>query len=551
MGSTCHILAMIIPLLSLTLLADIVISQGAPLVCLDVGTCYQGSWGNTDLGTQYASFQGVQYAQHPTGELRFRPPQPYDTGEILFDVSGVSEVMCPQIVDDKLVGQEDCLLLNIYVPHTDDQGPLPVMVWVHGGALLFGSNRYADQGPQHFLDRGVIIVTVNYRLGPLGFLSLGNNLVPGNAGLRDQSLALSWVNNNIRYFGGDKDTVTLFGESSGSLSVAHQILSPKSQGLFQRVILQSGTGLDPGWGAITPTHAIQYAQLFTQSLGCQGEEDVLTCLQTQDVADVLALSQLGGLYGVWLPVPDDNFTSDSFLPGDPEELMETGEFNTDIEVIIGTNKDEGILQFLDMLANPALWEDYRTNFDVRGVQALFNIANTSDITNEDVKNAHKLVEFYVGSMENIDDDHMQGMFDLFTDAVFLYGTYKTINYFLEHSITVYQYLLTYRGQFSLTQSLVGVDPVGVCHADDLLYLWDPVDITDDALAGEDAKVRTTMTTTWANFATYGDPTPPGSSSSWSMNTSPDQFWNISGSTPVMGSSTYIQERMNLWTELIG
>jgi len=536
------------------LLPSLTSAQAGPLACLQVGTCYQGSWGTTALGTGYAAFQGVQYAHHPVGELRFRPPVLFSAGEILYDVSGVSEVMCPQVMDGEgLLGQEDCLLLNIYVPEaalTGEKDLLPVMVWLHGGALLYGSNRYADQGPQYLLDQGVVVVTVNYRLGPLGFLSLGSDLVPGNAGLRDQSMALFWVKQNIINFGGNLDSVTLFGESSGSLSVAFQVLSPQSQGLFQRVIMQSGDALDQGWGPITPDHALEYAALFTKSLGCQEEEDVLSCLQEQDVTDILALTKLGDLYSAWLPVPDSDFTSDPFLPADPEELMRTGQFNTDIKVVIGTNKDEGILQFLELLADPTLWEDYRNNFDVNGVQALFNIANISDITEQDVDKAHTLVEYYVGSMENINEENKHGMFDLFTDAVFLYGTYMTINYFLDHGVTVFQYILSYRGQFSLTQEF-GVDPLGVCHADDLLYIWDPVDIGPGNLTGEDALVRNTVTTAWGSFATYGDPTPPGSLSSWTPLTSADQYWNISGPVPAMDSSYYIQERMKLWTQVIG
>ena len=537
-------------------LPSLVNGQPGPLACLEVGTCYQGSWATTDQGTGYAGFQGVQYAHHPVGELRFRPPVLFSVGEILYDVSGVSEVMCPQVIDGAgLVGQEECLLLNIYVPEaalTGEKDPLPVMVWLHGGALLFGSNRFADQGPQHLLDQGVVVVTVNYRLGPLGFLSLGSDLVPGNAGLRDQSLALSWVRQNIINFGGNPDSVTLFGESSGSIGVALQVLSPQTQGLFQRVIMQSGDALDQGWGPITPAHALEYGALFTRSLGCQEEEDVLPCLQAKDVTDILALTTLGDLYSAWLPVPDSDFSSDPFLPGDPEELMRTGQFNTDIEVVVGTNKDEGIYPFFDLLADPTLWEDYRNNFDVYGVQYMFNIANKSDITEEDVEKAHALVEFYVGSMENINEEHKHGMFDLFTDAVFLYGTYKTINYFLEHGVTVFQYILTYRGQFSFSQDF-GVDPLGVCHADDLIYIWNPVDIgdADGNLTGEDALVRTTITTAWGSFARYGDPTPPGSQSSWAPLTSADQFWNISGPVPAMDSSNYIQERMKLWTQVIG
>ena len=159
----------------LFLLPCLVLGQTFPTICLELGACYQGSWNTTNNSTRYASFQGVRYALPPTGELRFKPPQSFIAGEAMFDVSGESNVVCPQpnFLDGVSAGQEDCLLLNIYVPDSafsNAQTPLPVMVWIHGGSLLFGSNRFDAQGPQHFLDKGVIVVTVDYRLGPLGFL---------------------------------------------------------------------------------------------------------------------------------------------------------------------------------------------------------------------------------------------------------------------------------------------------------------------------------------------------------------------------------------------
>jgi len=254
-----------------------------------------------------------------------------------------------------------------------------------------------------------------------------------------------------------------------------------------------------------------------------------------------------------MAVPDNNFTSHSFLPGDAEKLMESGQFNTEVEVVIGTNTDEGILYMLDQLRDPSLWDDYRKNFDNFGPQLLFNIANASDITTEDVEKTHQIVEYYVGSLDNINEDHLQGMFDMFTDAGFLYGTHKTINYLLEQDMVVYQYMLTYEGQYSFSQ-LFGVDPTGVCHADDLIYLWewDPV-YGLGPLIGDDVSVSDMMTSAWANFATYGDPTPPGSKLSWSPSVpnSIDQYWNISGPVPVMATSQEIQERMKLWDQVVG
>ena len=398
------------------------------------------------------------------------------------------------------------------------------------------------------------MVTVNYRLGPLGFLAMGTEAVPGNAGLRDQSMALTWVRENIANFGGDPDSVTLFGESAGSLSVAFHLLSPLSKGLFHRAILQSGTAIAPSWGKLSPEYALMYSDMFSKALSCDQDEETLLCLQDQDILDILALTDMtdGSINDAWQPVPDIGFISDPFLPGDPEKLMESGQFNTEVEVILGTNLDEGIFMLLNVLFDPSLWEGFRNNFDIYGPKSLFNIGIAADITDEDVNKAHRIAEYYIGSIDNINEEHKQGMFDMYTDSLFLYGTHKTINYLTKHGVTVYQYILAYEGHYSFTQ-FYGIDSNGVCHADDLFYLWEPLFGLDDLSFSKDEElVRDVMTSSWTNFAIYGDPTPPGSGLSWTP-LSPDllcNYWNISGPNPIMATSQEIMDRMSMWDHVM-
>ena len=140
----------------------------------------------------------------------------------------------------------------------------------------------AEYGPKFYMEsEQVIVVTINYRLGTLGFLSMGNEDVPGNAGFRDQILALKWVNDNIGYFGGDPQAVTIAGESAGAVSVALHMVSPLAQGLFKRAILQSGAGICPFWKPITPEEALNQADMISKELNCEGPEDVLKCLQSK------------------------------------------------------------------------------------------------------------------------------------------------------------------------------------------------------------------------------------------------------------------------------
>ena len=145
------------------------------------------------------------------------------------------------------VGQEDCLFLNVYTP-VASEGLLPVMVYLHGGGFVAGEGSSTMYGPHFFMDEGVLLVTVQYRLGIFGFLSTGQEEAPGNLGLWDQREALVWVKDNIAAFGGDPDRVTLFGESAGSMAVNFHLVSPQSRGLFHGAILQSGTDLGPGAG---------------------------------------------------------------------------------------------------------------------------------------------------------------------------------------------------------------------------------------------------------------------------------------------------------------
>ena len=256
--------------------------------------------------------------------------------EGVYDVSMESNVICPQLANGVPIGQEDCLFLNIYVPekvlnHVEKSFNVlvPVMFWIHGGSLLTGSNSFPFYGPKSLMSKEeVIFVTINYRLGPLGFLTMGTDLVPGNAGLRDQNMALNWIHENIVNFRGDPGSVTIFGGSAGSFSVAMHILSPMSKGLFHKAILQSGTALAPSWGPINIERALNTAMLLAEQLGC--ESFSLTCLQHQSMNDIINQTFILGMgrhniAPFWTAVPDLNIVTDEnnppFLPKNVEVML--------------------------------------------------------------------------------------------------------------------------------------------------------------------------------------------------------------------------------------
>ena len=541
-----------------------VLGQNLPQVCVDQRACYNGSWlSGGKSNTTFAAFQGIKYAQAPIGKLRFRPPVPFVPYGV-FDVSKESRIACIQIPGGK-EGQEDCLLLNVYVPQDiieDPETKGAVMVFIHGGGFGTGSGFYSEYGPQHFMDRGIVMVMINYRLGPFGFLTLGNEEVPGNAGFRDQLLALQWVQDNIANFGGDPGSVTIFGESAGGFSVASHILSPLSENLFQKAIIQSGAPFNPSWSAIVPENGLKWHQDFIEKLGCG--QDTLECLENVEadkISDIgLNMSYTIGA-SVWSLIPDMDFTQTPFMPGNPETLLSDGQFNTDVQVIIGFNKDEGVLWFAGEVAGLTSWDDYKNTFDTIGTKVLFEIPG-NDIPQDYVDKAHEILEGYIGSFDNINAEHAQDLIYMGTDARFTYGASKTIDYLVQQGVDVFPYMLSYEGEFTILKVMNGLDVnnTGVAHGDDLFYLWDPFFEWEfgftGQLSGEDLLVRDTMMAAWTNFAKFGDPTPPDSGlPAWTPQSmdSDHYYWDICGPTPKLTSEAdlyNLKGRMAIWDKVL-
>ena len=194
-------------------------------------------------------YRGVPFAAPPVGELRFRVARPHPGWDDVLDCESFRPIS-PQVPNealDSMLGlapqeqSEDCLFLNIWTPGTDADAR-PVMVWIHGGAFTIGSGSDGLYNGAMLASRGdVVVVTINYRLGALGFLHLPA-LDESNFGMRDQVAALRWVRDNIASFGGDPGNIMIFGESAGGMSVASLMGSPEAQGLFHKAIPQSGAG---------------------------------------------------------------------------------------------------------------------------------------------------------------------------------------------------------------------------------------------------------------------------------------------------------------------
>jgi len=305
---------------------------GSPDTVLTAGGAVRGT-----VSAAGRRFLGIPYAAPPTGALRFAAPQPAAPWSGVRDATRTPP-SCAQLGTTT----EDCLIVNVSTPpvtgtagtaRTAHARRLPVMVWLHGGAYTLGSA--AGYDPTPLVTRGgVVVVGVNYRLGPFGFLTL-----PGatpNAALLDQQAALRWVRRNIAAFGGDPRNVTIFGESAGGHSVCMQLLSPGARGLFRRGISQSGACTGAGLGPVPRAQADASSLRLAAAVGCTDAATALACLRAKPAADVVAAG--GGFLDLqWVPVLDG-----VVVPRGMREALASGRYNR-VPLIVGSNHDEGRL----------------------------------------------------------------------------------------------------------------------------------------------------------------------------------------------------------------
>ena len=295
-------------------------------------------------------FKGVPYAAPPVGALRWRPAQPHPgwSGTREATAFGPSAPQLYREGGDAVLGthgappfDEDCLTLNVWTPRADD-AKRPVMVWIHGGGFISGSGSLPIYSGETFArDGDLVVVTINYRLGPLGYLYFGEDGAGGNFWLTDQLAALRWVRDNIAAFGGDPDDITLAGQSGGALSVAALAgARPQGRPLFRRAILQS-----PPLGLQIPTRAesLQRSAAFLDILGAKDVAQLRTLPWQQLMGATLEMFKRTGRWGYWstpyLPVLDG-----VTLDRHPSDLLLSGP-GADIDILIGYTREEANFAF--------------------------------------------------------------------------------------------------------------------------------------------------------------------------------------------------------------
>ena len=296
-------------------------------------------------------FKGIPYATPPIGALRWMPPQPLAPWPRMKSADQFRPI-CPQDVGPSAIPgrkpsvepqSEDCLFLNVWTPATDN-AKRPVMVWIHGGAFVHGSGSSPMTPAQNLVKRGgIVLVTINYRLGCLGFINLNHftgGKIPssGNEGLLDQVAALRWVKDNIALFGGDPDNVTVFGESAGAESIGALLAMDEARGLFKKAVLQSGASK-----AQPLERANKSAENFFGKLGIPGTEaDAMRALPVEALIGAQAELALAAGSGASVAVNFGPVQDGKYLKGVPLDAVEAGSAR-DVTVLAGSNLEEGKL----------------------------------------------------------------------------------------------------------------------------------------------------------------------------------------------------------------
>lgn len=452
----------------------------------------------------YHEFRGIPYAQPPVGRQRFAPPQPLEPWEGVRKADRFGDASVQEETSLFGIGHtsEDCLHLNVWTPCSDDQAR-PVMVWIHGGAYVTGSGaQLIYRGRDLARNGNVVVVTLNYRLGALGFLHLADRLGPdvgvsNNLGLQDQVAALRWVKQNIAAFGGDPDQITLFGESAGAMSIAALITMPSAQGLFQRAILQSGSG-DM---VLTRDEANQVADTFLAAAGVSPDDpealwslDKRQILKAQAVCNQVAIDR--GLHRQSVPhrgmalVP---MIDGDLLPQAPITALQGGAASG-IPLLVGATRDEWNL-FLHTPGPQGEDSLAKTRYKDLDKAGLIKVCER-DLPGLGEKSANHYEQ--VALQRNADASYLD-MYSAFeSDRVFRIPTIRLAEAQSQHSSHVYHYSLDWdKGVF------------GACHAADIPLVFGNVTsglgqfLTGGCSGAQ--KLSAIMQGCWIAFARSGNP----------------------------------------------
>ncbi|XP_055966513.1 neuroligin-1 isoform X2 [Sorex fumeus] len=561
---------------------------------------------NNEILGPVIQFLGVPYAAPPTGEHRFQPPEPPTPWSDIRNATQFAPV-CPQnIIDGRLPEvmlpvwftnnldvvssyvqdqSEDCLYLNIYVPtedgpltkkQTDDLGdndgaededirdsggPKPVMVYIHGGSYMEGTGNLYD-GSVLASYGNVIVITVNYRLGVLGFLSTGDQAAKGNYGLLDLIQALRWTSENIGFFGGDPLRITVFGSGAGGSCVNLLTLSHYSEGnrwsnstkgLFQRAIAQSGTALSSWAVSFQPA---KYARMLATKVGCNVSDTVelVECLQKKPYKELVDQDIQPARYHIAFgPVIDGDV-----IPDDPQILMEQGEF-LNYDIMLGVNQGEG-LKFVENIVDS---DDgiSASDFDFavsNFVDNLYGYPEGKDVLRETIK-----FMYTDWADRHNPETRRKTLLALFTDHQWVAPAVATADLHSNFGSPTYFYAFYHHCQTDQVPAWADA-----AHGDEVPYVLGipmigPTELFPCNFSKNDVMLSAVVMTYWTNFAKTGDPNQPVPQDTKFIHTKPNRFEEVAWTRYSQKDQLYLHiglkprvkehyraNKVNLWLELV-
>ncbi len=442
------------------------------------------------LGADVSVYRGLPFAAPPVGDLRWRPPQPVAPWDGVRDAT-VAAPACVQTPIPVGVGSfydagvdeisEDCLYLNVWSGAAPD-ARAPVLVWIHGGGLTIGNGADVSYDGTALARRGAVVVTINYRLGALGYLAHpllsaeSDHGASGNYGTLDQVAALDWVQRNIASFGGDPDRVAIFGESAGSWSVNHMMATPLARGLFQAAIGESGGGFGASGNARPKAEAELAGQRFVEALVGTDVEPSLAAMRSASADDVIgvSLTAAGATVDGWV-FPDTIYN-----------IFAAGRQH-DVPVIIGSNADEGTMFTQPPVTLAAYQEGVRRQY--------------GDLADE------FLTTYPAQSVE----EAWQSQVAIFTDATFGWEMRTWARMMETVSSPAYLY---YFSRVPPAPEGDAFAHYGAYHTAEIPYVFDNFGVSTSlhanrAYNGTDRDMSNTLASYWVNFAATGDPNGPG------------------------------------------